>query len=638
MTKQSGVGPFALPWAFCSEMPSSLPGGLAAGRPARGLGAAVLSVLLLGVLPVSAQVDPSPEGLTKVGDIDIWGSVSPSGKLLAHVDWGTGNLALRDLDTGETRPLTAKGTWAESDEFGMFPVFSPEASRLAYTWFNDRGFWEIRSLDLTGGDPIVLFSDPDQPYVQPHSWSPDGAWILATISENAETNSLVLVASERDTAPKGLVTLDRRVPSTACFVTAGRAVVFDQLPSDGATTHALHLLPIDGGERVELAPGSDDHVLLGCSPDGERIVFASDRGDSWQIWGARLDDTSIVTDPEPLVADPGPLVRGLGVTRGGALYFGRSAGETGAYILTLNGESPEDLSLERVAEDLIHNSEATWSPNGSRLAYVTHRGTVRTGRAYSRVLEIRQMTTGEVGGGPLEMTTFGGHTFALEWMADGKFVLAQGRGRGGEGYYRIETETVRVSPVVVSENCPPACLEWPSLSTTDTLYFTRWVEGGQRLVARELATGVERDLLAVEVPAAIGPLRVSPDGRRLAIVWKDQQRWTMRLKILEAAGGEPRDLIDVAADGWLSSLDWLPDSQSLLYTTTDREGVSILWRVDVDEGDPKRLGTLEGRMRVYGLDVHPDGTRAAVTGGSPRRSEVWTIQWSGTIRGAREPE
>lgn len=282
--------------------------------------------------------------------------------------------------------------------------------------------------------------------------------------------------------------------------------------------------------------------------------------------------------------------------------------------------------MKRVAEDLIPNSEAAWSPDGSRLAYVTHRSTVRTGLTYSRTLEILQLETGEVDRGPLEMTTFGGHTFALDWLADGRFVLGQGRGRGGEGYYRIDPKTAGVSPVVVSVNCPPACLEWPSLSTTDILYFTRWVADGQRLVARELATGVERDLLGVKVPEAIGPLRASPDGRRLAILWTDQQQWTMELKVLETSGGKPEELVDVTAEGWPTGLDWLPDSRSLLYATTDREGVSTLWSVGADGGASKRLGTLEQRMSVYGIDVHPDGIRVAVTGGSPRRSEVWTIE------------
>ena len=36
--------------------------------------------------------------------VDVWGSVSPDGRYLSFVDWGTGDLALRDLRTKQSRP------------------------------------------------------------------------------------------------------------------------------------------------------------------------------------------------------------------------------------------------------------------------------------------------------------------------------------------------------------------------------------------------------------------------------------------------------------------------------------------------------------------------------------------------------
>jgi hypothetical protein len=43
-------------------------------------------------------------------DVDSLGSPSPDGKLLSHVDWSTGNLAVRELATGQSRAVaTARG-------------------------------------------------------------------------------------------------------------------------------------------------------------------------------------------------------------------------------------------------------------------------------------------------------------------------------------------------------------------------------------------------------------------------------------------------------------------------------------------------------------------------------------------------
>ena len=52
-------------------------------------------------------------------DVDILGAVSPDGRYLSVVDWTTGDMAIRELDTGNMRRLTNKGSWAQSQEFAL---------------------------------------------------------------------------------------------------------------------------------------------------------------------------------------------------------------------------------------------------------------------------------------------------------------------------------------------------------------------------------------------------------------------------------------------------------------------------------------------------------------------------------------
>ncbi|MBN1221697.1 MAG: tetratricopeptide repeat protein, partial [Candidatus Aminicenantes bacterium] len=48
---------------------------------------------------------------------DGWlGAVSPDGQYVSVVDWETGDLAIRNLITGEKTRLTNKGSWDESNE------------------------------------------------------------------------------------------------------------------------------------------------------------------------------------------------------------------------------------------------------------------------------------------------------------------------------------------------------------------------------------------------------------------------------------------------------------------------------------------------------------------------------------------
>jgi len=57
-------------------------------------------------------------------DVDVSGAPSPDGRYLSYVDWNTWRLSVRDVATGESRPLT------DPDQAGAFPeysIFSPDS-------------------------------------------------------------------------------------------------------------------------------------------------------------------------------------------------------------------------------------------------------------------------------------------------------------------------------------------------------------------------------------------------------------------------------------------------------------------------------------------------------------------------------
>jgi hypothetical protein len=37
---------------------------------------------------------------------DLYGTISPDGRYLSHVNWNKGNLAIHDFETGENRDVT----------------------------------------------------------------------------------------------------------------------------------------------------------------------------------------------------------------------------------------------------------------------------------------------------------------------------------------------------------------------------------------------------------------------------------------------------------------------------------------------------------------------------------------------------
>ena len=108
-------------------------------------------------------------------------SPSPDGRYVTEVDWSTGNLAVRDLDTGQLHRLTDKESFEQSGDYPEGSRFSPDGRRVAYSWYNeDQDMQEIRVMDFVvdeagvphGSDPRVVHPGPQVVYWL-YGWSPD---------------------------------------------------------------------------------------------------------------------------------------------------------------------------------------------------------------------------------------------------------------------------------------------------------------------------------------------------------------------------------------------------------------------------------------------------------------------------------
>ena len=86
---------------------------------------------------------------------------SPDGRYVTDILWGTGDLAVRELATGETRRVTNNGG---NGGFPEASVFSPDGARIAYVWTkvpDETG--PERSFDLRPspcGGNLTRFSHP----------------------------------------------------------------------------------------------------------------------------------------------------------------------------------------------------------------------------------------------------------------------------------------------------------------------------------------------------------------------------------------------------------------------------------------------------------------------------------------------
>jgi Tol biopolymer transport system component len=586
----------------------------------------IISSCLAGSLVMGQEPVKTEPKTYKVAEVDTTGAVSPDGRFLTYTDWSTGDLAVRDLKTGENRRPTNKGSWLESGEFALFSAVSPDGKQVVYAWFNKDGFYDLRIIGADGSNPRTLYRDKET-YPWPMDWSLDGKHILASFQQNEDRTWQIALVSVADGSVQVVKSLDWRSPLKVSYSPDGHFIAYDLLTQEDGPGRDIFLLPLDTGEEIPLVQHPANDLLLGWAPDGSGILFASDRRGTLDAWLLPAADGKPLQTPELVQQDLGPNVVALGFDRKGTYYYGISADLANLYVATLDPTTGKVQPSPKKLSPAANNSSPAWSPDGQQLAYLQRRG-AGAWDLYTSVLLIRSVKTSKERSFPLKLSRY--HDFRLQWSPDGTALLAQGRDHTlRQGFYRIEAGTGRVTPLVQAPTrCPNDCLEWPTWSPSGKLIFTRRVTDGQTIVVRDLETGEENELLSVRKPSFVGPLIVSPDGRRVAYVWRDLQKGTSVLTVTPAAGGEPRELLRRQPPEGIGDLGWMPDSRRIVYATrtSGEERKFELWRISAEGGEPQSLGlTMEG-LSLYGLSVHPDGRRIAFTAGRPHRNEVWVLE------------
>lgn len=569
--------------------------------------------------------------------VDFRGSVSPDGGFLSYVDWSTGDLAVRNLSSGKSRRLTNKDSRLDPHGYAVFSIISPDSKQVAYMWFNwlnqDLDFsYDLRIIGLDGSGPRVLYPNKEIGVSWPHDWSPDGKHILATLVKRDGTKQIVLVFVT-DGSARVLKALDWGSPWGMRFSPDGRYIAYDLPPQKDSAKRDVFLLSADGRREIPLVQDPADDLLLGWAPDGKRVLFASDRTGTWGFWVIEVRDGKPRGSPELVKPGIGPIARSLGFSRDGSYYYGVYSWVNDVYLTTLDPATRKLQPSKKLVSHVGFNTSPEWSPDGQRLAYVSGSGWGASDPLSDPfVLRIRSVETGKERRLRLKVGRQGPLAFRPHWSPDGQSLLAMGA-HGGNGIYRIDAQTGKITPIVqVTHAC---CVEWPVWSPDGNVIFARWTidgtGGARRIVARDLETGWEKELYHSVPTAKVSNLAVSPDGQWLAFIWRD---WRDRkvektlLKVMPAVGGEPRDLFGVQAPEGIFELAWTPDGRHILFGTgtTGQERRFALWRISAEGGEPQELGLSMEGLSLYGLSVHPDGRRIAFTAGVPARDEVWVLQ------------
>ena len=345
---------------------------------------------------------------------------SPDGKFLVVADKNSSeepfSLFSISIETGEKRRITAPPPGTEGDSY---PDFSPDGKTLAFIRASSRATTDLYLVSPAGGEPQRLTFDNTS--IIGHSWTSDGREIVFASRRGSSIYSLWRIS-----AAGGAL---ERLP------TIGQSVISPVISHQGDLLAYTQTLDDQNIWRIELdaaGRGIGATSLISStlgdngpdySPDGRKIVFASNRSGDFGIWVC----DNLGANPMQLV-NFGPYLTGTPrwSPDGRWIAFDSRSNNSGRegnadiYIVSSDGGQPRQLTAEP-SEDVA----PSWSRDGKWIYF----GSTRSGS-----MQIWKVSA--QGGQPVQVTMHGG--FEGFESIDGKFFYYS-KDRAIPGIWQIPT-------------------------------------------------------------------------------------------------------------------------------------------------------------------------------------------------------
>ncbi|MGE3525810.1 MAG: amidohydrolase family protein, partial [Gemmatimonadales bacterium] len=402
----------------------------------------------------------------------------------------------------------------------------------------------------------------------------------------------------------------------------GETIVFDLLGD-------LYLLPIDGGKATRITEGMAYDAQPRFSPDGQAVVFISDRSGGDNVWTMRLDftDTTQVTQGNgSLYVSPewSPDGQYIAVSRSGGLF-----GAAKLELYRIGRHSP--LPVIRGPQP-FKTVGAAFSPDGR---YIWYAGRFNDWTYNALFPQLQIYRYDRERGTSTRLTSRYGSGFRPAISPDGRW-LVYGTREGSQTGLRIRNlengdERWLAYPVQRDEMESRAPLDiLPGYSfTPDSKSVVAsyggeiWripTEGGAATkipfeadvkldIGPEVRFAYRVDTAAMVTAHQIRNPVASPDGKRLAFTAFD------RLWVKDMPDGEARRVSTGSVGEYHPA--WSPDGRWIAYATWDDSAGGQIMKADATGRTAPQQVTRVSAL-YYNLAWNPDGTRIVATRGAAR--------------------
>lgn len=549
--------------------------------------------------------------------------VSPDGRYLSYIDWGTISINVYDIKTGKNWQVTENGTWKEKYKFPDPPMFSPDGKQIAYIWY-DWDSVELRIVNLDGsGTRVVSDIKNGTDFHWPVEWSPDGNYFIAIheIKIMDKTNrkahkDIIVIKSVKDGSIETLKSLGDQHTQNLSFSSDGQSIVYDLDQESGDKRKDIYYMSTDGSKETVIVehPANDWYPFW--SKDGNHVIFLSDRTGSNGLWSQRVINGLPSGDPIQLKGNLEDRFTPIGRTEKGSLYYSTGSNSQNIFTEGVDLKTGKQTSPSKKLSNRFEggNRYPIYSPDGKYLAYCSFR---TEGNMIKRIFVIHNIETGLENDISTELYLRPNNQWYVpRWTPDSQYLLlhASKNGKGGNReVYTVDIKSGAHKLILGGENLNFRA-DFPQMDPEGKNIF--YLKGQRSFNKYNLKNQQHIEIFSSDIQIYFTEL--SPDGKYLAFrYWFDNPN---DLWIISTNGGKPKKVGSIPIDDLIDWPVWTPDGKSVLVTARKSRKVYLF---PIDGSKPTILElTMKDKTQ---LRIHPDGTRFVYDKTLKGGFQIWSL-------------